>query len=188
MITKFLKDFFNLLRKTYSSLSPIFKILVPIYLLLVISNIYTSIKEGILLSREGIYVIEIKGTIDENMYIDIQKKIDYLQTRKANVKALLLDIDSGGGGVYASIKITNLLLEYTKKKPEINIYSRVYSGYCCSGAYMIAAISKKIYVTKDSLLGSIGVIVTIPNIDGLLNKLGINATTITSGDKKKVFD
>ena len=53
-----------------------------------------------------------------------------------------------------------------------------------SGAYMVSSQADKIFALPGSAVGSIGVITEIPNVNGLLEKLGIQFVTITAGEYK----
>jgi protease IV len=96
------------------------------------------------------------------------------------VKAIVLDIDSGGGGVVASgnmmraVKNTN--------KPVVAYIGE--SG--ASGAYYVASASDWIIADRNAITGSIGVIMTVQHYYGLYDKLGINVTVIKSGNSKDI--
>jgi len=53
-----------------------------------------------------------------------------------------------------------------------------------SGAYMVSSQCDEIWALPTTAVGSIGVIAQIPNLAGLLDKLGIEFTTITAGEHK----
>ena len=53
-----------------------------------------------------------------------------------------------------------------------------------SGAYMVSSQADKIFALPGSAVGSIGVITEIPNVSGLLDKLGVKFTVITAGKYK----
>jgi protease-4 len=95
-----------------------------------------------------------------------------------DVKAIVLRVDSPGGTVAASEEIS----AYVKaaKKPVVVSVGDVGA----SGAYMVASQADKIISMPGSAVGSIGVITEIPNINGLLEKLGIQFVTITAGEYK----
>jgi protease-4 len=53
-----------------------------------------------------------------------------------------------------------------------------------SGAYMVASQADKIFANPGSAVGSIGVITEIPNVNGLLDKLGVKFTVVKAGKLK----
>ncbi len=96
----------------------------------------------------------------------------------SDVKAVLIRVDSPGGTVAASQEIAMVLKDYSK--PVVVSIGDVGA----SGAYMVASQSDVIIATPTSAVGSIGVITQIPNVSGLLEKLGIEFTTLTAGEYK----
>jgi protease-4 len=96
----------------------------------------------------------------------------------SNVKAILLRVDSPGGTVAASQEIA---LEIQRFDKPIIVSS---ADVNASGAYMISSQCDEIYALPTSAVGSIGVITQIPNLEGLLDKLGIEFTTVTAGEYK----
>lgn len=97
------------------------------------------------------------------------------------VKAIILKINSGGGAVGASQEIAELIRN--ADKPVV-----AFAGdTMASGAYYIASQCDKIVAKPGSLVGSIGVISMIPDLNGLYEKLGIRMQTIKSGRNKDMF-
>lgn len=96
----------------------------------------------------------------------------------SNVKAVLIRVDSPGGTVAASQEISMVIEDFSK--PVVVSIADVGA----SGAYMIASQTDLIVALPTSAVGSIGVISQIPNISELLDKLGIEFTTLTAGEFK----
>ena len=90
----------------------------------------------------------------------------------------MLRVNSPGGTVAASEEIS----AYVKaaKKPVVVSVGDVDA----SGAYMVSSQADTIIALPGSAVGSIGVITEIPNVNGLLEKLGIEFVTITAGEYK----
>jgi protease-4 len=98
------------------------------------------------------------------------------------VKAILLRIDSPGGTVAASQEIALAVRRASVEKPVVVSVGDM----CASGAYMVASQADSIVASPGSSVGSIGVIMEIPNIGGLLDKLGVEFTVLTEGELKDV--
>jgi protease-4 len=96
----------------------------------------------------------------------------------SDIKAIVLRVNSPGGTVAASEEIS----AYVKaaKKPVVVSVGDVDA----SGAYMVSSQADKIIALPGSAVGSIGVITEIPNVNGLLDKLGIQFKIITAGEFK----
>lgn len=97
-----------------------------------------------------------------------------------NVKAVLLRVDSPGGTVAASQEIATEVARLSEIKPVVVSVGDVGA----SGAYMIAAQCDEIWAQPTSAIGSIGVITEIPNVAGLLEKVGVEFTVLTAGEYK----
>lgn len=118
--------------------------------------------------RDGVAIIPIKGVITPQMDILTAlfggTALDYLAQDIAaaidndEVHAILLDIDSPGGVAVGPAEMAEIIQSANKIKP---IWSYV-GRNCCSAAYWLAAASEKILCHKSALLGSIGVVSTIP--------------------------
>jgi len=94
-----------------------------------------------------------------------------------NVRAILFRVDSPGGSALASDLIWRATQEARKHKPVIVSMSDV-AG---SGGYYIAAGANRIVAQPGTLTGSIGVVLTRPNITGFLGNLGVNTQTLSRG-------
>jgi protease-4 len=95
-----------------------------------------------------------------------------------DVKAIVLAVDSPGGGVNASDKIYHALKGVDK--PVVVMMGDV----AASGGYYISMASDWIVANPNTLTGSIGVISEFPNAAGLLEKAGVEFVVITSGPRK----
>lgn len=100
------------------------------------------------------------------------------------VKAVILRVDSPGGGVHDTDLIHREILKYkSSKKPLIAFFN----GVAASAAYYISAPADKIMATPATVTGSIGVIAQFPNYSGLMDKLGVKMHTIKSGAQKDMM-
>jgi signal peptide peptidase SppA len=96
------------------------------------------------------------------------------------VKSILLDIDSPGGEVSGLFDLVDFIYESREVKP---IYAIV-NDNAFSAAYAIASAASKIFMTRTSGVGSIGVIATHVDQSAYDKKEGIKYTTIFAGNKK----
>ncbi|PKM91909.1 MAG: signal peptide peptidase SppA, partial [Euryarchaeota archaeon HGW-Euryarchaeota-1] len=109
----------------------------------------------------------------------ISKILSNLNDNK-NVKAIILDINSPGGGVAETEVIRNAVKNTKQNKPIISIISQ--EG--ASGAYFVAGASDRIFVHPHAIVGALGVIMSYKYYAGLYEKLGINVSTFKSGEMK----
>ncbi len=96
----------------------------------------------------------------------------------SSVKAIVLDVNSPGGGIVPSDRIYEALQNVDK--PIVVLMGDL----AASGGYYVSMAGDYIYANPYTLTGSIGVISTFPNASGLMEKLGIQMTVIKSGEVK----
>lgn len=99
-----------------------------------------------------------------------------------NVKAVVLRINSPGGTVTASDIIYHELQAFKQRRKIPVVASIMDVG--ASGGYYIAMAADQVMVHPSSVTGSLGVIMMTVNARGLLEKIGLEANTITSGPRK----
>jgi len=99
-----------------------------------------------------------------------------------HVKAVVLRINSPGGTVTASDIIYHELTGFKARTKRPVIASIMDLG--TSGAYYIAQAADRIIANPTAVTGSIGVIMVQANVQGLLEKIGVQTTEIKSGEKK----
>jgi protease-4 len=104
-----------------------------------------------------------------------------------NTQGVVLKINSPGGSPVQSQTIYDEMKRLRKKYPEIPLYV-VVEDICASGGYFVAAGADKIYVTKSSIVGSVGVLMNGFGFTGLMDKLGIDRRLITAGENKGMLD
>ena len=122
-------------------------------------------------------LVRIEGTI-----LDSKEIVDEIKgyTKDSSVKAIVLRVDSPGGAVAPSQEIYAEVKKAVLKKKVIVSMGSV----AASGGYYISAPASKIIANPGTLTGSIGVILEIPNIEGLMSKIGVKTEVIKSGRHK----
>lgn len=140
--------------------------------------------------QDSVAVIRINGAIGSAQLNreKLRQILDACQTGslKGKVKAILLSIDSPGGGSLESEGMYELLRSY-KQLYHVPIYAHA-DGYCASGAYMLACTADKITSTEYSIIGSVGVIGHLVNYSGAMEKLGLQGIVFQRGEGKDALD
>jgi len=131
--------------------------------------------------EDRIALIRIEGVI-----LDAQETIGELKKFSENpaVKAIVLRIDSPGGGVVPSQEIYDAVRRVRTKSNKAVIASM--GSVAASGGYYIAAATDRIVANPGTLTGSIGVIMEMANVEGLLQKIGVEGVVVKSGKYKDV--
>jgi len=126
---------------------------------------------------EKVGVVEIKGVIADPKPVVLQLK----RFRKdKNVKAIVLRIDSPGGGVGPSQEIYAEVKKTTRVKKVVTSMGAI----AASGGYYVGAAADHIIANPGTITGSIGVIMEFANAEELFKKIGVSAIIIKSGDYK----
>jgi len=126
-----------------------------------------------------IAIVEVRGVITESSGI-IEEIHQYQEDE--GVKAIILRIDSPGGGVGPSQEIHREISKVKSKKKVVASMGSV----AASGGYYIACASDRIVANPGTITGSIGVIMEFTNIEELFKKIGIKGVVIKSGEHKDI--
>jgi len=131
--------------------------------LIVISLIVTLMQKNVTLG-DKIALLRVEGPI-----FDSRDTIDELKgyVKDSSIKAIVLRVDSPGGAVAPSQEIYEEVRKAVVKKKIVVSMGSV----AASGGYYIAAPASRIIANPGTLTGSIGVIMEIPNLEGLMNKI-----------------
>jgi protease-4 len=134
-------------------------------------------------TSDSIAVIDLDGVILDADKID--KQLEKFGD-DSNVKAIILHINSPGGGAAASQEIYHEVLRVRNEKHKKIVAS--ISSVGASGAYYIASGCDEIYANPASVVGSIGVIMEWTNYGDLLKWAKLKNVTISKGDLKDAGD
>jgi len=148
-------------------------------------------QEGI---GQTIAILNVDGTIEDsgnalssNTY-DHQVFLQEVENAFENleIKAIILAVDSPGGGVYESDQI------YQKLKSLKDIYQKPLvvsmGSMAASGGYYISMPADKILANRNTMTGSIGVIMSTYNYSQLADKWGIEELVFKSGKNKDILN
>lgn len=141
---------------------------------------------------DKIAIIEVSGVLrsggegegffsSDSSVVDLSKKLKVARQDKS-IKAVILRVDTPGGGVTASDLMYHELKRFRKDR-KIPVYVSMQT-VAASGGYYVSMGADKIYATPTTLTGSIGVIGTFPEAKGLMGKIGLDVNAIKSGGNK----
>lgn len=167
-----------------------FKLLTFAYLAVALGMfIYPRFESEMVTDKEHVAVIDVLGMIVDGEAANADVIIEGLRDaeKDKNTKGIILNINSPGGSAVQSAYVYEEIRRQKAKHPDIPIYS-VVGDMCASGGYYIAAASDKIYVSRASLIGSIGVIMNGFGFSDVLHKLGVERRLLTAGEHKAMLD
>jgi protease-4 len=108
-------------------------------------------------------------------------------THDPDVKGIILEVNSGGGGITDSDIIYNELKKF-KAVDSNRVVVTIMGDIAASGAYYIAIASDYIMAHPTTLTGSIGVIMQSYNFKELAEKIGVKDVTVKSGANKDLLN
>jgi protease-4 len=135
---------------------------------------------GLSFSMTGkVAVIPIAGMIsDSEPVIEQLKKFGSDNA----VKAVVLRINSPGGGVAPSQEIYEEVRKLNARKPVLASMGSI----AASGGYYIAAATRKVYANPGTMTGSIGVVMPFVSFKDLVEKIGLKGMAVKSGEFKDI--
>src|SRR6202167_3447123 len=132
---------------------------------------------------DKIGVVELEGVIlDSGVIVPQLKKFG----DDDSIKAIILKVNSPGGGVAASEEIYREVKRLRDEKHKRIVASISTVG--ASGAYYVSAGTNKIYADNGSVVGSIGVIAEWVNYGDLMRWMKLKSETLKVGEFKDTGD
>ncbi len=149
-----------------------------VFLLALVSAVIALLHKEVPLG-DNVAVVRIEGPILDSRNA-IEEIKDY--AKDPSVKAIVMRVDSPGGVVPPCQEIYEEVKKaVAKKKIVVSMGSAA-----ASGGYYISTPASRIIANPGTLTGSIGVIMEIPNIEGLMSKVGVKSEVIKSGSHKDI--
>jgi protease IV len=131
------------------------------------------------LAEEPIFTLEARPAVP--LLARVREELEKA-TEDPRVKALVLRINSPGGTVTASDILYHEITRFKERRKIPVVASILDVG--ASGGYYVALAADQIVVHPTTVTGSIGVLMLTLNSSGLLEKIGVSASYITSGARK----
>jgi protease-4 len=129
---------------------------------------------------DKIALVRIEGLLVSSEHV-VEELNDYADD--SSIKAIVLRIDSPGGGVVVSQEIYNAVKNARKEGKKVVASMGTVAA---SGGYYVAAAADRIVANPGTLTGSIGVKMEFANIEKLLEKLGVRGVVVKAGEYKDV--
>jgi protease-4 len=131
----------------------------------------------------SIGVIPMAGVMDESTGRPV---IEYLDRWRdvGSIKAIVVHVNSPGGGTAIAQEIHDAILRVRDKKPVVVSMA----GVAASGGYYIACAADRIVANPGTVTGSIGTIMSFHTFQSVFDKVGIGTEVIKSGEFKDVGD
>ncbi|MBF0338783.1 MAG: signal peptide peptidase SppA [Nitrospirae bacterium] len=148
-----------------------------IFIIIAVISLILSLLTHRVVLGDKIALIKVEGIILSST--DTVKEIKKYRDDPA-IKAIVLSVDSPGGAVVPSAEIYDEVRKTVKKKKVVVSMGSL----AASGGYYISSPASKIIANQATITGSIGVIMEMANLSGLMDKIGIKSEVIKSGRYK----
>jgi len=132
------------------------------------------------IGTDRVAMVKIEGILLSSEHV-VEELNDYADD--SSVKAIVIRIDSPGGGVVASQEIYNAVKNAKKEGKKIIVSM---GSVAASGGYYVAAAADKIVANPGTLTGSIGVKMEFANVEKLLEKIGVKGMVVKAGEFKDI--
>lgn len=132
------------------------------------------------MGTDRVAMVKIEGILISSEHI-VEELNDYADD--SSVKAIIIRIDSPGGGVVVSQEIYNAVKNAKKEGKKIIVSM---GSVAASGGYYVAAAADKIVANPGTLTGSIGVKMEFANVEKLLEKIGVKGMVVKAGEFKDI--
>lgn len=141
-------------------------------------GLYKGVGKSFSLS-DKIGVVQIEGIIADSR--EVADQIEEFSKDDA-IRAVVLRIDSPGGGVAASQEIYEAVHELRKKKRVVASMGSI----AASGGYLVAVAAERIVANPGTITGSISAVMHFADVQELMKKVGVRSSVVKSGKFKDI--
>jgi len=136
-------------------------------------------QRGSFMSDNKVGVVEVDGIIGDSQ--EIVRQLNEFG-KEERIRAVVLRVNSPGGGIAPSQEIYDAVVELKKKKKVVASMGSL----AASGGYLISCAADKIVANPGTITGSISAVMHFANVEELLKKVGLKSSVIKSGKYKDI--
>jgi serine protease SohB len=141
-------------------------------------------KESKKQDKQSVFVLDFNGDVQASGVDKLKHEINAILLSETKCKEVVLKVESGGGSAYAYGLCAAELKRLVDHKIKLTVcIDRV----AASGGYLMSCVASKIVAAPWALVGSIGVIAQMPNINKLLKKNLVDFDMHTAGEFKRTL-
>src|SRR6185436_11155722 len=165
-----------------------FKLLTFAYITLILLMAVDWRRDGVT-GKKHTAMVEVNGLIAPGSDASAERITSALQAafKDKNTQGVVVRCNSPGGSPVQAQTIYDEMRRLRKQYPDIPLYT-VVEDVCASGGYFVAVGADRIFVSKASIVGSVGVLMNGFGFTGLMEKLGVERRLITAGENKGMLD
>ncbi|WAH56765.1 protease SohB [Pseudomonas silvicola] len=135
-------------------------------------------------TKPRVFVLDFDGDIKASATESLRHEITALLTLATAKDEVVLRLESGGGMVHSYGLASSQLARIRQAGVPLTV---CIDKVAASGGYMMACIGEKIISAPFAVLGSIGVVAQLPNVNKLLKKHDIDFEVLTAGEYKRTL-
>jgi len=135
-------------------------------------------------AKGRVFVLDFDGDIKASATESLRQEITALLTLATPKDEVVLRLESGGGMVHSYGLASSQLARIRQAGVPLTV---CIDKVAASGGYMMACIGEKIISAPFAILGSIGVVAQLPNVNKLLKKHDIDFEVLTAGEYKRTL-
>lgn len=134
--------------------------------------------------RRRVFVLDFEGDMEASGLESLRQEITAVLTMAEPRDEVILRLESPGGMVHAYGLASSQLLRFKQQSVPLTV---CVDKVAASGGYMMACVADRLIAAPFAILGSIGVLVQMPNIHRLLKKNDVDFEMITAGEYKRTL-
>lgn len=134
--------------------------------------------------KPRLYVLNFKGNIPADAVENLREEITAVLSMAESQDEVLLRLESPGGMVHAYGLAASQLLRIRSQKIPLTI---CVDKVAASGGYMMACLADKLVAAPFAIIGSIGVLIQLPNFNRVLKKYDVDYEQISAGEFKRTL-
>ena len=134
--------------------------------------------------KKRVYVLDFDGDMEASELESLRQEITAVLTMAEPADEVILRLESPGGMVHAYGLASAQLLRFRERDIPLTI---CVDKVAASGGYMMACVADRLIAAPFAILGSIGVLVQMPNIHRLLKKNDVDYEMVTAGEYKRTM-
>lgn len=134
--------------------------------------------------RRRVYVLKFEGDLEASEVESLRQEVSAVLTMAEPQDEVMVALESPGGMVHAYGLASSQLLRLREREIPLTI---CVDKVAASGGYMMACVANRLLAAPFAIIGSIGVLVQMPNIHRLLKKHDVDVEMITAGEHKRTM-
>lgn len=134
--------------------------------------------------KKRVFVINFKGNIAADAVSSLREEISAILTMAETEDEVMLRLESPGGMVHAYGLASSQLVRLRNARIPLTI---CVDKVAASGGYMMACLADRLVAAPFAIIGSIGVLVQLPNFHKVLKKYDVDYEMISAGEYKRTL-